>query len=128
MKKKIMNENGFTFLEMCIVIAIIGILMMIALPDYRSAAEKAQKNSCDANRKMIEAQVESYYIDNFEYPGTDIDPEKDDVIEGLVEVNYLKSFPECPIDGKYTVNINETSGKIEVECSEHTKAEENVSG
>jgi len=119
MKKKLRNDSGFTFLEMCIVIAMIGILMMIALPDYRSAAEKAQKNSCDANRKMIEAQVESYYIDKFEYPGT----EDEDPIKVLVDENYLKSYPNCPIKGTYTIETDQASGKIKVKCSAHPETE-----
>lgn len=111
--KSIKEEKGFTFLEMTIVIAIIGFLMMIGLPNYKSAAVKAQEKSCEANKKLIESQMESYYIDEHSYPTG----ESSAIFAELVRAEYLKSVPNCPANGIYT--ISSESGSIEVTCSEH---------
>lgn len=114
--KRLKEEKGFTFLEMTIVIAIIGFLMMIGLPNYKSAAEKAQKKSCEANKKLIEAQVESYYIDKQSYPAG----ESAAMLTELVTKEYLKSVPECPSDGTYTITLPTETSPLVVVCDKHS--------
>lgn len=100
---------------MTIVIAIIGVLMMIGLPNYKSAAVKAQEKSCNANKKLIESQMESYYIDEHSYPTG----ESDAILTELVTKNYLKSVPECPSDGSYSITSPTGSGPVVVDCNKH---------
>jgi prepilin-type N-terminal cleavage/methylation domain-containing protein len=110
MKKQLRNDKGFTLLEMVIVVAIIGILMLIALPNYRGAAENAQKLSCDANEKSIAAQYDQYYIDHHAYPTK---------IDQLVG-QYLKEVPQCPSGGTYKVDT--TGSSVVVTCTVHQPA------
>lgn len=110
------DQRGFTFLEMSIVVAIIGIIMLMAIPNYQGAAAKAQEKSCEANRKMIEAQVISYMIDRASKPN---------IVADLLSAGYLKDDPKCPVKGlnAYTfeiTNATETSiSKINVYCEVH---------
>lgn len=114
MKKILRNQEGFTFLEMSIVVAIVGILMLMAMPNYQGAAEKAQAKSCEANRKMIETQVVSYMLDTMITP-VDFQP--------LVDAGYLKQLPSCPLKGEYSHEVTAPSttsmGKVDVYCSKH---------
>lgn len=109
MMKRVKDERGFTFLEVTFVLAIIGFFMMVGIPNYKAVAERAQEKSCEANRKLIEAQLESYYIDHHSFPGTD-------VLDTLVKDKYLKEKPACPSkSGQYTISTS----PIKVTCSIH---------
>jgi len=110
------DERGFSFLEMSFVLAIIGFFMLIGIPNYKAVAEKAQETSCEANRKLIEAQLENYYIDNHDYPTGTVD----DILEKLVVDKYFKDEPVCPVQsGTYTID---TSGPLSVTCDIHAES------
>jgi len=111
---RLKDERGFSFLEMTFVLAIIGFLMLIGIPNYKAVAEKAQKTSCEANRKLIEAQLENYYLEHHSYlAGT-----TDEILGKLVDEKYLKDIPDCPVkDGIYTIDI--TAEPIVVTCDIH---------
>ena len=109
------DERGFSFLEMSFVLAIIGFFMLIGIPNYKAVAEKAQETSCEANRKLIEAQLENYYIDNHSYPQGDTDG----ILETLKTAKYFKEKPVCPVQsGTYTID---TSGPLSVTCNIHVE-------
>lgn len=52
------NRKGFTLLEILIVVAVIGILASIVIPNYLSARTESQKSACIANLKQIEGAIE----------------------------------------------------------------------
>ena len=57
----------FTFIELLIVIAIIGILMSILLPNLMKARKKTQISLCANNLRMISLALHSYTSDNMKY-------------------------------------------------------------
>lgn len=64
---KLRNENGFTLIEMLIVILIIGILAVIALPQYRRVTERARAMEAVQTVKMISDALERYYLTHSDY-------------------------------------------------------------
>ncbi|MEG1788973.1 MAG: prepilin-type N-terminal cleavage/methylation domain-containing protein [Kiritimatiellia bacterium] len=60
---KDMTRKGFTLVEIMIVVAIIGVLAAIAIPNFIRSRKTAQKNACIANLKSIEAAKEQALID-----------------------------------------------------------------
>ena len=87
-----MKRKGFTLVEIMIVVAIIGLLAAIAIPNFVKARETAQKNACIGNLKQIEGAVQVWAIDANK-TGTDT-PSTGDLVS-----NYLKKWPNCPKSG-----------------------------
>jgi len=89
MNNKNNRKSGFTLVEIMIVVAIIGLLAAIAIPNFVKAREKAQVNTCIANLKQIDGAKESWALEN-KKKSTDSCAMTD-----LVP-SYIKVEPKCP--------------------------------
>lgn len=65
---KIKQKNGFTLLELMIVVAIIGTLAAIAVPNFISFRERALYAVAIAEIKQIEKHVNAFFITGDRYP------------------------------------------------------------
>ena len=62
------NQKGFTLIELLIVVAIIGILAAIAIPQFASYRAKAYNSAATSDLKNFKTGMEAYFADNQEYP------------------------------------------------------------
>ena len=67
--RRLRAEQGFTLIELMIVVVILGILTMIALPSYLSLKNRAVDSANQANVGSIIAPIASYYADHQTYVG-----------------------------------------------------------
>ena len=62
------NEKGFTLIELLIVVAIIGILAAIAIPQFAAYRAKAYNSAAQSDLKNTKTALEAFYADNQVYP------------------------------------------------------------
>lgn len=62
------SEKGFTLIELLIVVAIIGILAAIAIPQFASYRQKAFDSAAQSDLRTMRTELEGYYAENYHYP------------------------------------------------------------
>lgn len=65
---KLKEEDGFTLIEMLIVLLVISVLMLIVIPNVTKSSKSIDTKGCDAFVVMIQGQVEAYKMDQGGYP------------------------------------------------------------
>jgi len=68
MKQMIRGQRGFTLIELLIVVAIIGILAAIAIPQLNSYRAKAYNSAAQTDLRNFMTAMEAYHYDHQEYP------------------------------------------------------------
>lgn len=63
-----MKKRGFTLIELLIVVAIIAILAAIAVPNFLEAQTRSKVARVRSDHRSLATAIESYYVDNNEYP------------------------------------------------------------
>ena len=111
MKINTSRQAGFTLVEIMIVVAIIGLLAAIAIPNFVKARATAQKNGCINNLRQIDAAKQQYCLENnvgaavavteaqiAKYMGRDV-----------TAVTLAGAKVVCPAVGTYTINDSSTA-------------------
>lgn len=70
-------NKGFTLIELLIVVAIIGILAAIAIPNFVNARMRATIARIQGDHKAISTAAESYMVDNGAYPAPELASDED---------------------------------------------------
>ena len=97
--KLMKNAKGFTLVEIMIVVAIIGLLAAIAVPNFVQARQNAQRGACINNLRLIAAAEEQIALDQGLANGAPAPANA--VIATFMRQN---TFPVCPGGGVYVVN------------------------
>ncbi len=105
------KDEGFTLVELMVVVLIIGILVAIAIPVFSSAQATARRRTCQANQRTIAGSIQQYVAAGGDNAEVDCD---DDAWVGVL-VNgttaYIKVEPVCPTEGgHYWVSAGEVVG------------------
>lgn len=81
------NAQGFTLIELMIVVAIIGILATIAVPSYQSSLIKARETVLRQDLFTLRELLDQHRADQGKYPPS---------LGGLVAAGYLRALPKDP--------------------------------
>jgi prepilin-type N-terminal cleavage/methylation domain-containing protein len=87
--KMFRKDEGFTLVELMVVVLIIGILVAIAIPVFNAASASARLSTCKANQRTIEGAVQQYLA---------ADPTFTWAAGGVAKLipSYIKVDPTCP--------------------------------
>jgi prepilin-type N-terminal cleavage/methylation domain-containing protein len=99
MKLKLSRSAGFTMVEIMIVVAIIGLLLLVAIPHFTKNRQLAQTNTCISNLRVIDTAKQLWSMEALK--GDSEVPEESDLIGAAL---YLKKTPHCPANGEYSFN------------------------
>ncbi len=100
-----MSKKGFTLIELLIVVAIIAILAAIAIPNFLAAQVRSKVSRVKAELRTVSTGLESYYVDNNEYPlNTGLAPHTPEQIALRPAVSVLPLELSTPI--AYLSNVD----------------------
>ena len=98
--------GGFTLIELMVVVAIIGILAVVALPAMRTAPLKAREAVLKADLYQIRSCIDQYLGDKGQYPES---------LQALVDSGYLRFVPFDPITRSPDtwIELQATAGEVD---------------
>ena len=103
MSSKRTQDAGFTLVELMIVMAIIGVLAVVAVPSYISAIKHAREAVLREDLHILRAAIDSYTMDKQKAPQS---------LDDLVQEGYLKIIPEDPMTHSATTWVTDSSDAL----------------
>jgi prepilin-type N-terminal cleavage/methylation domain-containing protein len=106
-------RNGFTLIELIVVVAVLGILAAILVPTIIGFINSARKNTCLTTIQTSE-RVDDIYVAE----GGTFRPDGTGNFQFLIDAKLLGNAPVCPAGGTYSW-VRSTQGLLNLICSVH---------
>src|SRR5258708_4754033 len=98
MRRRLKPSDGFTLIELIIVMVIIGILAVLLLPGLSSGPKRARDSQRKSDLRTVTSALEQYFADNQGYPTSDYAAIS--ASPGPLLTNYIKTMPRDPKAGQ----------------------------
>ncbi|MDH5326751.1 MAG: type II secretion system major pseudopilin GspG [Gammaproteobacteria bacterium] len=116
---KLRLSQGFTLIEVMVVVIILGILAAIVVPKVMDRPDEARRVKAQQDIRAIESALKMYKLDNFVYPSAD------QGLQALVQKpggtpepknwkQYMDRLPKDPWGGQYQYSDQGVKGEIDI--------------
>ena len=99
------GEEGFSLVELMVVIVIIGLLATIVIINVMPAADRAAITKARADIATLEQGIDLYRLDHLRYPTGD------EGLQALVSGNYIRRLPDDPWGNPYRYSAPGAEGR-----------------
>jgi prepilin-type N-terminal cleavage/methylation domain-containing protein len=110
---KTSRKAGFTLVEIMIVVAIIGLLAAIAIPNFIKARATSQQNACINNLRQIDGAINEWALETGQSNGATVGGVA--TVSAYIKLNANNSVPGCPANGTY--NTSTVGANPQVTCT-----------
>ena len=97
------QSEGFTLIELMIVMAIIGVLAVVAIPSFIGAIKQAREAVLKEDLHVLRAAIDSYTMDKQKAPQT---------LDDLIQDGYLREIPLDPMTHTKDTWVTDTSDSL----------------
>ena len=108
MNRRFKGQDGFTLIEIMVVILIIGLLALMVVPRLRGVADRAKRTKAQADIQELKQALDRYYLDNGSYPTTDqglqalvAPPTGGRLPSNYEQGGYIEKLPNDPWGNQY---------------------------
>ena len=114
------RENGFTLLEIMVVLVILGLLAAVVAPNVLGTQDKGMVKKVHADLALLEQAIDMYKVDNFSFPTTDeglealVNKPAGKTLKNYTEGGYIKRLPADPWGNPYQYLSPGKHGKYDV--------------
>jgi len=109
--------NGFSLIELLIVVTIIGILATVGIPAYNKQVDAAKRSDGQAMLVKVQSKMERYIFDNNTYPTSlaMMSEYNADIVistKGYYEINIIAASSDCPVIYCYVLRGVPKDGQV----------------
>ncbi|HHF3231046.1 TPA: type IV pilin protein [Vibrio diabolicus] len=108
------KQQGFTLIELMIVVAVIGVLATIALPQYQNYVKKSEASSGLATLRALVTNIDNYHAENGSFPTNVNDVGGASDMNKLGTVSLTAASGATDSQAKFTFGSNSTLASTEI--------------
>ena len=101
--RKVRTQSGFTLIELTIVLAIMGILLLMAIPRFIGVVRSAREAALREDLQTMRTAIDTYTMDKQKGPQS---------LDDLIQDGYLRAIPEDPMTRSKDTWVTESSDSM----------------
>jgi prepilin-type N-terminal cleavage/methylation domain-containing protein len=117
---QIRSKPGFTLVEIMIVVAVIGLLAAIAIPNFVKSRVTSQQKACINNLQQIDSAITEWALETGQ--ASSVTVPNVNTVSAYIKLNSSSSVPVCPAGGVYTTSSVSSSPAVSCSFSTQTSA------